>query len=64
MFKTSQPNPDGPNRDRNVENRESEPQFETLVDFSNWLDDQLAELESQHEEFRTSKSMRYFFKRG
>ncbi|MFT5301043.1 MAG: hypothetical protein ACI814_001827 [Mariniblastus sp.] len=63
MFKTSQPNPERSNDQSPVENRGAEPQFETLVDFSKWLNEQLAELESQHEEFLTSDSMRSFFKR-
>jgi hypothetical protein len=74
MFKTSQPNPDrSKNADhstnesvenkrpsRNVPNSE----FETLVDFSKWIDEQLLNLESNHEQFFTSESVRNFFKRN
>ena len=41
-----------------------EAKFETLVDFSNWIDEQLVKLESGNENFTTSQSMRLFFKRN
>ncbi len=64
MFKTSQPNPEGSKKDSVEKKRNPEAEFETLVDFSNWLDEQLFELESNHEQFFTSVSVRNFFKRN
>lgn len=65
MFKTSQPSPERSKRDRIIEELgNTKPIFESHVEFSNWIDEQLLELESNHQEFFTSQSMRSFFKRG
>jgi len=64
MFKTSQPNPERSHKDRVNELGKTEPQFETLVDFSNWIDLQLSKLESKHQQFSTADSIRLFFKRN
>ena len=65
MFKTSQPGPEERSKkDRIVrESEESENTFDTLVEFSQWLDEQLLKLESGHEGFTTSNSIRSFLKR-
>jgi len=64
MFKTSQPNSDRPQDERTAKNSKSESTFETLEEFSAWLDEQLLIVESQHEGFQTSTSVRKFFNRG
>jgi hypothetical protein len=65
MFKTSQPTPERSKNDRIAFEPESTGNsFETLIEFSNWLDEQLLKLESGHEGFTTSQSIRSFFKRN
>jgi len=69
MFKTSQPNSDRPSDDRTAgQNRNSDnqtdPQFKTLDEFSDWIDAQLLIVESKHDGFQTSESVRKFFSRG
>lgn len=64
MFKTSQPNSDLPNDDQTAKGNPTEPQFKTLEEFSAWLDEQLLIVESKHDGFQTSQSVRKFFSRG
>ncbi len=64
MYKTSQPNPEKSQNDRGiVDFSKAEPQFETIVDFSEWIEEQLSKLELRHQRFSTSDSVRLFFKR-
>jgi hypothetical protein len=70
MFKTNPPEFDPANEPRTDHTvagagREAEKsiEFETLAAFSDWLDDQLAILESQYEGFETVTSVRGFFGR-
>jgi len=64
MFKTSQPNPDLSNDGRPPQGNPTGPQFKTLDEFSAWLDEQLLIIESKHDGFQTSQSVRKFFSRG
>ena len=64
MFKTSQPNSGQNRRDVNQTNDQANNQFKTLEEFSAWIDEQLLIVESKHDGFLTSQSVREFFNRG
>ncbi len=65
MFKATQPNPDRSNPIRiGIDQGKANPEFKTLNEFSVWLDGQLLVLESSHDNFVTSKSVRKFLKRS
>lgn len=65
MFKTSQPNPENPGKERiKNETRDALPVFESRADFSKWIDEQLLKLESSQKEFLTLQSKRVFFDRN
>ena len=65
MFKTGQPSPEKSKREQLIEELgKTEPIFESIVEFSHWVDEQLTKLEADNQQFFTSKSMRSFFKRG
>ena len=64
MFKTSQPNSDHPSDDQTLKAKQTDPQFKNLEEFSDWIDAQLQIIESKHDGFQTSESVRKFFSRG
>lgn len=65
MFKTSQPNPEKSKSERILaELGETVPIFESRAKFSQWIDEQLLILESNHQQFFTSKSQRSYFDRN
>lgn len=65
MFETTQPSPDQSQNDwSNQELGNSQPEFASIVEFSEWIDEQLSILESKHQEFFTVKSLRSFLNRG